>query len=183
MRTGTIIIALFIGLGAGLGKLAYRTHHAESQTERAVLDTVDRVYDAVSGGPGEARDWDQFRAAFVDDRARITAFVGFGAGANDGDVPAHRCMTPDEFIAIAQANAASSGFFERPISTRTEVYGRLAHVWSTYEARREPQGPAFMHGINSFTLIRGPDDRWRVLNLAWEDERAAGLIPDRYRGS
>lgn len=174
MRTGTVIVALFIGLAAGLGKLAYSTHRAEREAERAVLDTVDRVYDAVSAGPGVSRDWDQFRAAFVDDRPRITAFFGPDAGP--------RSMTPDEFIAIAGTNAAMSRFFELPVSTRAEIYGRLAHVWSTYEARRDPKDRPFVRGTNSLTLVRGEDNRWRVISLAWEIDHAAGPIPDRYRG-
>ena len=74
----------------------------------------------------------------------------------------------------------ANGFFEREIASRVEQYGRVVHVFSTYESRHAPEDPEpFMRGINSFQLWND-GTRWWVVSILWEGERAANPIPARY---
>ena len=69
------------------------------------------------------------------------------------------------------------GFYETEIARRTEQFGRIAHVWSTYESRHDPSDPApFMRGINSFQLFND-GKRWWILSVYWQHESAEHAIP------
>ena len=65
---------------------------------------------------------------------------------------------------------AKGGFYETEIARRTEQFGRIAHVWSTYESRhsRDDRDP-FMRGINSFQLFHD-GKRWWIVNIFWQHE-------------
>ena len=72
------------------------------------------------------------------------------------------------------------GFDEKEIARRTEHFGRIAHVWSTYESRYDPNDPEpFMRGINSFQLFND-GKRWWILSAYWQHESAQHAIPEKY---
>jgi hypothetical protein len=74
----------------------------------------------------------------------------------------------------------NAGFYETEIARRTEQFGRIAHVWSTYESRHDPRDPApFMRGINSFQLFHD-GKRWWILSVYWQHESAEHAIPQKY---
>ena len=62
MRRKSVIIAT--GWIAALGVSAgWAAHELDQRAEeRAVLDTVDALYQVISGDAGEPRDWDAFKA-------------------------------------------------------------------------------------------------------------------------
>ena len=65
--------------------------------------------------------------------------------------------------------------------TRVEQFANIAHVFSTYESRREKDAAPFARGINSFQLVKlGP--RWWVASIMWDAERAGVTIPAAYLG-
>src|ERR1043166_8361103 len=78
---------------------------------------------------GAPRDWDRFRALFIDGARLISMRV-------TADGPAPNSMTPDEFAKRSGTNSATNGFFESEITRRVETFGNIAHVFSTYESRR-----------------------------------------------
>ena len=65
------------------------------------------------------------------------------------------------------------------MARRTERYGKIAHAFSTYESRREPEGEPFERGINSFQLLKD-SERWWIVTIYWEAERADNPIPAKY---
>jgi hypothetical protein len=72
------------------------------------------------------------------------------------------------------------GFYEQEIARRTEQFGRIAHVWSTYESRYELSDPeTFMRGINSFQLFND-GKRWWILSVYWQHESKEHAIPQKY---
>ena len=88
----------------------------------------------------------------------------------------------EAFIAQAGAHFATEGFFEPEIARRVEEFGRIAHVFSTYETRRAAGDAApFARGINSIQLVRGAAG-WRVLTIFWDTERPGSPIPPQYLG-
>jgi hypothetical protein len=79
-------------------------------------------------------------------------------------------------------SAPDQGFYERGIAHKIETYSNIAHVWSTYESRRTPDDAApFARGINSFQFVRQAN-RWWVLTIFWDAERADNPIPQNYLG-
>ncbi|MGA7615356.1 MAG: hypothetical protein WBX15_09255 [Thermoanaerobaculia bacterium] len=72
-------------------------------------------------------------------------------------------------------------FQEREQASRTDLFGNIAHRFSTYEARFDPSSPApDVVGINSIQMIRF-QNQWRVVSIAWNDETAERKIPAEYR--
>ena len=65
------------------------------------------------------------------------------------------------------------------IARTVEQYGDIAHVFSTYQARRTANGPVFMRGINSFQLVRH-GGRWWVVSIMWQQETPQRPIPAEY---
>lgn len=125
----------------------------------AVDRAVDAVYDAISGGVGEERDWDAMRALYVPD-ARLTAIRADGIESG----------TLEEYIASKRDFLVGNGFSEGTLVNRIVVYGDIAHAWSSYSGGwTEPDGTeGATTGINSFQFMRQPDGSWRVLSLLWQ---------------
>jgi hypothetical protein len=89
-------------------------------------------------------------------------------------------MTPDEYAETAGASLEERGFFEVEIARTVEEWGQLAHVFSTYESRRNATDEApFARGINSFQLFND-GSRWWVVSIFWQQESPAAPIPAEY---
>jgi len=135
---------------------------------------VAALYDVISGPAGAPRDWDRMRSLFAPD-----ARMGAVATRPDGS-HALRAMSPEDYIARNTKAFATSGFFESELARTTETFGQIAHVFSTYEAKRaRDDAKPFMRGINSIQLIHD-GKRWYVLSLIWRAEDATLQLPERY---
>ena len=135
---------------------------------------VAAVYDVISGPAGAPRDWDRMRSLFAPE-GRMAA-VGMRP---DGSYPL-RMMTPDDYIARNTRAFATMGFFETELARRLEIFGQVAHVFSTYEARHAAgDAKPFMRGVNSIQHIHD-GKRWYVLSLVWRAEDATLQLPERY---
>ena len=137
---------------------------------------VEAVYESISGAAGEARDWDRFRSLFVPDARLIPS------GRRPDGTAGHQAMAVDRYVEGATQAFAESGFFEREIHAVSERYADIAHVFSTYESRRDPDdAQPFQRGINSFQLWFD-GERWWIVNILWHGEREDAPIPERYGG-
>lgn len=130
------------------------------------------TYDVISGPVGE-RDWNRFRSLFVPD-GRLTAVTEV-AGGKFG----YRAMTVEDYVRGAGDYFGKNAFYEREISRKTESFGQIMHVFSTYASRKTPDGEPFERGINSFQLFND-EKRWWVVSIYWDAERAGNPIPKRY---
>jgi hypothetical protein len=155
---------------------AWDLANVDDLAEKAVRDGVARLYASISGPPG-ARDFQEFKSLF-DDEGRLIA-VAHGAS---GDRIVR--MTPDDWIARSGPGISENGFFESEVASRVELFGHIAHAWSTYESRRTPEADPFASGINSIQLIKDPADpaaSWRILTVLWDSQTDEHAIPERYR--
>jgi len=139
------------------------------------IDSVMAELYRVISGPAGGRDWERFRALFLPE-ARLIPVSGAITRQED-PTP----LSVDDYVTRAASLFARSGFFERETGAVTEVYGHIAHRFSSYEARSAPEGPVVMRGINSVQLFFD-GARWQIVTILWDDERTAGAVPDRYRG-
>src|SRR4029453_9735964 len=99
------------------------------------------AYDVISGPPGQKRDWNRERSLFYPGALIIpTARV---PGRNDVDLEP-QMLDIEDYIARVEP-LLQKGFYEKEVTRRTEQFGRIAHVWSTYESRYDPgDAPPFM---------------------------------------
>jgi hypothetical protein len=136
---------------------------------------ITAAYDGISGPAGKKRDWDRERSLYFPGARLIpTARAG-----EDVDL-APQILDIDGFIARVEPYFEISGFYEKEIARRTEQFGRIAHVWSTYESRHDPADPEpFMRGINSIQLFHD-GNRWWIVNIYWQQESADHPIPEEY---
>ncbi len=144
----------------------------------ADVESVDAIikafYDAPAGQPGQARDWDRFLSLFVPDARLIVARAGDGGTAGAMFLPA-----PD-YVSANKTYFEKGGFRDTEIGRRTESFGNIVHVWSTYESRRKAEDPApYLRGINSIQLLKDGGRYW-IVNVFWDNERADVIIPEQY---
>ena len=140
---------------------------------------VSAVYSVISGGKGQARDWDRMRSLFIPDAHLIPAVAASAAngGAAHSDVI---MLTVDGYIERSGPRLTSDGFFEQSIHNEMQQFGNIVQVWSTYESRHDPKDATpFARGINSFQLLKDGDRYW-VVNIFWDSEKPEKPIPARY---
>jgi len=140
----------------------------------SVDSTVAALYEVISGPAGAPRNWNRMRALFAPE-ARLSMIVP----QNNGSY-ALRPMTVEDYISRNMSTFSANGFYEREIARRTEAFGQLVHVFSTYELLRAPHDTKpFMRGMNSIQLVHD-GKRWWIANLVWRAEDAHLTLPERY---
>jgi hypothetical protein len=124
---------------------------------------------AVSFEPGQQPTYAELPPLFAPD-ARLIRTSG----------PAPESATVDEFVSTRQC-AVDAGeltwFAETELAETTELFGNVAHRFSTYAKRGLANGdPIDARGAISTQFIRTPDG-WRISAMAWDDERPGLTIP------
>jgi hypothetical protein len=149
---------------------------ADPRDVESIDSIIAAAYDVISGPARQKRDWNRERSLFYPGARLIpTASV---AGRNDVDLEP-QILDVEGYIARAEP-LLKAGFYESEVARRTEQFGRIAHVWSTYESRRDPSDTApFMRGINSFQLFND-GKRWWILSVYWQHESAEHAIAQKY---
>jgi hypothetical protein len=103
----------------------------------ATIDSIiTAVYDGISGPAGKKRDWDRERSLYIPGARLIP--TAMKAGTENMDLAPH-ILDIEGFIARVEPFFEESGFYEKEIARRTEQFGQMAHVWSTYESRHNEE--------------------------------------------
>jgi hypothetical protein len=161
----------------------------------ADVESIDAIvaaaYDGISGPAGKKRDWDRERSLYIPGARLIPLAAKAGvAGGEDVDLATRRVrptgglapqiLDVEGFIARVEPFFQENGFYEKEIARRTEQFGNIAHVWSTYESRHHEDDPEpFMRGINSIQLFND-GKRWWIVSIYWQQESADAPIPEKY---
>ena len=147
---------------------------ANPQDVRSLDAIVAAIYDVISGPPG-ARDWNRFNALFAQD-ARLIAV----RAPKDGK-PVLVTMTPSGYAEKAGSYFLQHGFFEHELSRKTDSYGAMSHIYTTYESRETKDGKSIDRGINSMEFFYD-GERWWCVEIYWDSERPGNPIPEKYLG-
>ena len=141
---------------------------------------IAAAYDVISGPAGQKRDWERERTLFAPGARLIPTGPAPTGGGHDSSNPAPQILDVEAYIARVEPYFAKEGFYETEIARVTEQFGRIAHVWSTYESRHSPNDPEpFMRGINSFQLFHD-GKRWWILSVYWQHENDQHPLPMKY---
>ena len=137
------------------------------------IDAVIRLlYESITFPAGMNPDMDLFRSLFDTEARfiRITPEQIFE-------------MSLEEFIGGFLRRIESGemrSFHESEIGRRTNTFGHIAQVFSTYQKGVNTQAQAeFGRGINCIQLFHD-GLRWWISSILWEDENAETRIPDEY---
>jgi hypothetical protein len=168
-----LVLALSIA-----GAMALQPAFAQPPTRSADVSSMDAIvaalYDVISGPAGQARDWDRMRSLFVPGGRLIPSVAGERGGATA------RILDVDGYIERVRPAFERNGFFEREIARKTEAFGNIAHLFSTYESRHASGDAApFARGINSIQLLKD-GDRWWIVTVFWDAERPGNTLPAQY---
>jgi hypothetical protein len=135
---------------------------------------IAAVYDVISGPAGEKRNWDRMRTLFLPE-ARMIA-----TRRRDDGTATKRVLSVEEYIQLSGPLLEKDGFFERELGRKTESYGNIVHVFSTYDSKRKKEDDKpFARGINSFQLWND-GKRWWVVTILWLSETSDNPIPEKY---
>lgn len=146
-----------------------RAAHADVESADAIIAAL---YDVISGGVGQARDWNRMRSLFIPGGRLMPTFP-----RADSSI-AMRLLGVNDYIALSGPQLERIGFREREIARRVEQFGHIAHVFSTYEGRTETDSTV-IRGINSIQLVND-GTRWWVVSVFWEAERGNNPLPAKY---
>jgi hypothetical protein len=154
----------------------------ENMANPADVASIDAIigaaYDSISGPPGK-RDWDRERSLFIHGARLIPTSKNPGLVDRNDKIPL-QVLDVEGYITRVSPYFEKDGFFEKEIARRTEQFGNIAHVWSTYESRHNEDDPQpFMRGINSIQLLYD-NNRWWIVTIYWQHESPNDPIPAIY---
>jgi hypothetical protein len=123
----------------------------------SVNGIVAAYYDAISGPVTSARDWERFKSLFLPE-ARIIDLHGRGQNPHVMvDI-----LSVDGYIARVTPNIPKANIYEHPTDSEVKEQGKLIHVWSHYDLRRDTTitTPPLKSGIDAIELVKDSDRYW-----------------------
>jgi hypothetical protein len=141
--------------------------------DREALDllTAD-LYAAISFRPGQEPNLEKLKSIFLLPGRLI-----------NNNAPAPVVWDVRDFSETYReqiASGAVQSFMEEEITDRTELFGNVAHRFSTYQARfRGEPAEAVVRGINSIQFLK-TENVWRVASILWNDETEGRPLPPEY---
>jgi hypothetical protein len=174
MRLDLLLAALALAfLTTGIG--------AQSPAPPAVISacppttTLDELIKAIDAGVSGPASKDR---ACMRDMMLPEARLSPIAKAADGSFSPH-ILTIDGWIEGVKKRG-DAVLYEHQVKVSSEVYGHVAHLWSTYELRIDKaDGPPAVRGINSIQAVYD-GKRWRILDILWQAETPDLPVPAKY---
>ena len=138
---------------------------------------VKALYESISFQPGKQPDYVRLRSLFHPDGRLIPSKTERTAPLVIMDVETFITKSR-EFVVTT--GLERQGFSEREIARRMDSFGSIVHLFSTYDSRhRANDAQTIQRGINSIQLVKD-DNRWWVISILWDVERAGNSIPQKY---
>ena len=142
-----------------------------SGDETQIRALITGCYAMVSG-PAGPRDWSR-QDEFFHPACRQMRTSLDESGRSRIEI-----MDLDDYAANAGARLQTMDFHEIELDCRIDVFGNMAQAWSRYEAKHHPDDAVpERRGINSFQFYKGPDGRWQIISMIWDNERDGLELP------
>jgi hypothetical protein len=140
-----------------------------------VRATLEELYAAFCFDAGEEPDWEAQRRIYLEGATFVPPVRPGSARAGD-DV--------EGFLADFRAFAASepyrsTGFHERIVAARIDVFGGVAHAFVTFEGFLPGEDAAETRGLDSIQLVHD-GRRWRLASFATQYEGDGLELPPRF---
>ncbi|NOY05869.1 MAG: hypothetical protein GXO82_04455 [Chlorobi bacterium] len=146
---------------------------SDSTTDlKAIEETTLELYRSICFEEGGQPPVEKMREIFIEDGLLINT---------NGVEPVG--IYVEDFISTYQEQVEEghiTSFHEVELSNKTELFGAIAHRFSTYEASYMVAGKkTTTRGINSLQFIK-VEDTWQVTCMVWCDQTDQRKIPPRY---
>lgn len=161
---------LFLALSC-MSLLTFAQSAANDKDVASVDGIIKALYEVISGEAEEPRNWDRFRNLFAKDARLIPTYKGPDSNY------AYRTITPEEYI--TRFSSRKMGFYEWELSRKTESYGTIVHVFTTYATKFTKDGAITNRGINSIQLLKDKN-RYYIMNIFWCGEDSGFALPAQY---
>ena len=144
-------------------------------TDTEISRVIQALYSTISGKAGAPRDWQLHDTLFAPG-AHSYVLHARADGTREAE-----SLTNEQYRSTRQSYFDGNDFYEVEVGHAALVRGNTALVFSDYESRRTPDGPAFDSGVNAIMLIR-LDGEWRITSIAWEAGPIATELRKASRG-
>jgi len=149
--------------------------HTPEETLSELAELTNRFFRAVSFEEGAAPSYANIHTLFIEQGLLVK---------NSGPRP--EICNLQQFIDPRQASVQAgklTSFHEAEISHKTELFGNVAHRFSTYVKSGTLNEVRFeARGMISTQFVRTPDG-WRVSSMVWDDERQGLSLADHCTSS
>ena len=146
---------------------------ATATAQSAEVDAViSELYSSITFDENNDPDYEAFKSLFIDEGRLISVH----------DTTSYH-LTPDSYRQSMTRQRESGkilAFEEKELHRKTEQFGNILHVFSTYQTHVvTPGGEDSQRGINSIQLMK-EDDRWKVVSIIWYEEKPGTPLPAKY---
>jgi hypothetical protein len=146
---------------------------AATQAKKDIDTCIARLYKILSYQNSKLDNVDGLPELFVPDGTLTAAFA-----------TKPMLWTASQFVSFIKNGAAqgATSRIETEVHEKTEVFGNIAHRFSTYSLKMKVGVKAEeRRGINSIQLIK-QNGRWLIHSLIWDREREGLKLPQAYGG-
>ena len=154
--------------------LSANQDHPDDGAFQTAEGVVSEIYKLVSFEKGTTPDWEKVKSLFIDDAVIVlrTSRDSMTVLSKQGFV--------DLFIHdIEKYQLDEKGFKETVISTKTTVFGNIAHCFTVYEVSVLDGSMPPMRGVDSFQLME-KNGRWYIVAITNEIPRPDNPIPEEF---
>jgi hypothetical protein len=173
-------VAALLVAGIALAQMPRRRQPpppADAATSEAI---VAALYASVSHAPDASPNWERMRSIFLPVGMLVPPRKPDEAIFTVVDVDGFEERFKKSVAAAKEKGTGPTGFYEKELSRRTDCFGNVCQIFSTYESRHtESDAQPFVRGINSIQLVRD-DERWWIASVVWDTERSGNPIPPGY---
>jgi hypothetical protein len=134
---------------------------------------IKASYEVVSGNMGEKRQWKRDLSLH-----NSNAIYCFPTADSEGKIK-QTIMSINDFHKLTDDMVLETAFYENEINREVQIFGNIAHVWSTYETRLLKNGPVVRRGINSIQLYFD-EKRWWIISWTFDKESYSQKIPPTF---
>lgn len=136
---------------------------------------VNAYYDSLCGAAGDRRAHNKRYASLY---AKTAWVVTPTLQTDEGEMIPNARPIADWMTRYTDER--DNDFYEWETARRTEQFGHMAQVFSTYENGTKDRTEPNRHGITSFELAY-IDGRWWIVTLQWFGQPADQPLPERYQ--
>ena len=135
---------------------------------------VAEMYKLISFEPGATPNWEEVKALFADEA------VIFLRASSDAPAVVSRDGLVDLFTgSIEKHKLVNSGFSERLVNCKMEIFGAIAHCFAVYESSIPNDNRPPTRGVDSIQLVR-KNGRWWVASLTNDVSGPGNPIPQKF---